>query len=187
MQVGGVVGVGDDGDFDARQAGGRSIKLRDGEGDAVDGDGALLDDVGRDVDGEVDGEAPIGGIAAGVEGDEGDERAGGVDVTLDDMAAEGRAGGRGEFQVDQAARCEEAEGRAGYGFGGEVGGKAAGWRSSASATSSAVRQTPLTAMLSPMCQRPASEGAAMMRRISPAICATERTVPVVAMSPVNML
>ena len=50
----------------------------------------------------------------------------------------------------------------------------------------AVRQTPLTAMLSPVRQRPASAGAAMMRRVAPAVGVSETTVPVVSMRPVNI-
>jgi hypothetical protein len=51
---------------------------------------------------------------------------------------------------------------------------------------SAVRQTPLTAMLSPVCRREASVGAAMVMRVAPAVGVTERMVPVVSMSPVNI-
>ena len=57
---------------------------------------------------------------------------------------------------------------------------------SASSMSSAVRQTPFTAMLSPIFHRPASCGAATTSRIAPSRSFTASSVPVVSISPVNI-
>src|ERR1700677_4748749 len=51
---------------------------------------------------------------------------------------------------------------------------------------SAVRQTPLTAMLSPVVRRSVSVGEAMVMRVAPAVGVMARSVPVVSMRPVNM-
>jgi hypothetical protein len=82
VQVGGLVGVGDDRDLDARE-----IDTRDRETDAVYGDGALRDDLRGELIGELEGETPVGGGEVGVKGKNGEEFSGGVDVTLDDVAA----------------------------------------------------------------------------------------------------
>src|ERR1700679_38812 len=59
--------------------------------------------------------------------DEGDELPGGVDVALDYVAAERRAGGGGELEVDGGTGGERAEGGAREGFGGEIGGELGGF------------------------------------------------------------
>ncbi len=87
VQVGGFVGVGDDGDFDAREV--RGEVSRDGEADAVYGDGALRDDLRGELIGELEGETPVGGVEVGVKREDGEEFSGRVDVALDDVAAEG--------------------------------------------------------------------------------------------------
>src|ERR1700678_1671032 len=51
----------------------------------------------------------------------------------------------------------------------------------------AVRQTPLTAMLSPVFRREVSVGEAMVIRVAPAEGVTARRVPVVSMRPVNIV
>src|SRR5271168_2905559 len=51
----------------------------------------------------------------------------------------------------------------------------------------AVRQTPLTAMLSPVLRRAVSVGAAMVMRVAPSVGVMARSVPVVSMRPVNMV
>ena len=60
------------------------------------------------------------------DGLESDEGRGGVDVTLDDVAAEGRAGGGGKLEVDDGVWLEARERRSGDRLGGEVGREA--WR-----------------------------------------------------------
>jgi hypothetical protein len=50
----------------------------------------------------------------------------------------------------------------------------------------AVRQTPLTEMLSPVRQRPVRAGAEMSRRVAPEVVVSETTVPVASMRPVNI-
>ena len=51
---------------------------------------------------------------------------------------------------------------------------------------SAVRQTPLTATLSPVLRRAVSVGAAMVMRVAPPVGVTARRVPVVSTRPVNI-
>src|ERR1700722_20841303 len=51
---------------------------------------------------------------------------------------------------------------------------------------SAVRQTPLTAMLSPVLRRAVSVGEAMVIRVAPAVGVMASRVPVVSMRPVNI-
>ena len=51
---------------------------------------------------------------------------------------------------------------------------------------SAVRQTPLTEMLSPLLRRAASMGAATVMRVAPEVGVMARMVPVVSINPVNM-
>src|SRR5580692_8729459 len=51
----------------------------------------------------------------------------------------------------------------------------------------AVRQTPLTAMLSPVLRREVSVGEAMVILVAPAEGVTARRVPVVSMRPVNIV
>ena len=62
----------------------------------------------------------------GVEGGEGEQGGGAVDVALDDVTAEGEPAGVGELEVDGGGGGEMAEGGAGEGFLGEVGGEAGG-------------------------------------------------------------
>jgi len=51
----------------------------------------------------------------------------------------------------------------------------------------AVKQTPFTAMLSPVRQRPASAGALTIKRAAPSVFANDLTVPVASINPVNIL
>src|SRR5271155_3149100 len=51
----------------------------------------------------------------------------------------------------------------------------------------AVRQTPLTAILSPVLRRAVSVGAAMVMRVAPGVGVIARSVPVVSIRPVNMV
>ncbi len=57
----------------------------------------------------------------GDDGVEGGHDAAAVDVALDDVAAEGAAGGGGQFEIDFCAGGERAEGGVVEGFLGEVG------------------------------------------------------------------
>ena len=120
-QAGCGVCVGDDGDLDLVVGDGGY-----GEGDAFHGDGAFFDDVAGEGVGDGEAEAVIGGLGIGGNGVEGDEGCGPVDVPLNDVASEGRAGGSGEFEVDGGVGGEVGEGSAGDGLGGEVGGEAWG-------------------------------------------------------------
>jgi hypothetical protein len=74
----------------------------------------------------LDAEAPVGVRRGGCDGVEGEERCGAVDVALDDMASERRAGGRGEFEVEDGVGAQVRERGAGDGLGGQVGGEARG-------------------------------------------------------------
>ena len=116
-EAGGGIGVGNDGNFDL-VAGDRG----DSEADALDGNGALFYDVPGEIvrDGEV--EAVVGFSHAGVDWVERDERSGAVYVALDNVAAEGRAGGCGEFEVDGGTGFEMRKSGAGDGLCGEVSG-----------------------------------------------------------------
>ena len=126
-QAGGVPGVGDDGQLDLRGATGHRADERNREGDALDCNGALADDVAGEFRGELQEHAPVGRVkAVGVNGLQGEEGGDAIDVTLDDVAAEGRAGGSGEFEVDGAAGPKAAEGGAVEGLLGEVGGEVGG-------------------------------------------------------------
>ena len=49
-----------------RAVGLRRVEPGDGEADAVDRNGALLDDVGGQLWGQIEGEAPVGGDEVGV-------------------------------------------------------------------------------------------------------------------------
>ena len=118
-EAGGLVGVGDDGDFDLVTADGG-----DGETDAFNGDGALRHDVMGKVVGKLDAKAPVGMGCLGRDGVERKKDDGAVDVALDDVAAEWRTGGGGELEVDDGVRVQVHEGGTGDGFGGEVGGEA---------------------------------------------------------------
>ena len=118
-ETGGRVGVGDDGDFDFVVDDGG-----DGEADAFDGDGALGDDVAGEGVGEADAETPVSFGCVGCDGVEGEEGGGAVDMALNDVASEGRAGGGGEFEVQDGVGAEVGECGAGDGLGGEVGGEA---------------------------------------------------------------
>jgi hypothetical protein len=50
----------------------------------------------------------------------------------------------------------------------------------------AVRQTPLTAMLSPVLRRAVSVGEAIVMRVAPSVGVMARSVPVVSIKPVNI-
>ena len=93
-ETGGLVGMGDDGDFyHVVDDGG------DCEADAFDGDGTLGDDVTSEGLGELDAETPIGIGLAENDRREGDQRGGTVDVALNDVATERGTGGSGKFEV----------------------------------------------------------------------------------------
>jgi len=93
-----------------------AVKVGDGEADAFDGDGAFVDHPGADVLGDMDFEGPVGAVLV-------ESRTGWIDyriegaqdpaaiyVALDDVAAEGTAGGGGQFEVDFCAGGQRAEG-----------------------------------------------------------------------------
>jgi hypothetical protein len=113
--------VGDDGYFDLVAGNGGY-----GEADAFDGDGALGYDVAGEGFGELDAQAPV--CFGGVRGDgvQGEQSCSAVDVTLDDVASEGRAGGGGEFEVQDCVGTQVRERGAGDGLSGEIGGEAWG-------------------------------------------------------------
>jgi len=110
--------VRDDGDLNRL-----SGDLRDGETDAVQRDGALRDDLCSELRRQLDGESPVGDVDLRMQRDERDERCGRVDVTLHDVAAERRSGGRWQLEVDDSACGERAKRRAREGLGGEIGGE----------------------------------------------------------------
>ncbi|MDB6032039.1 MAG: hypothetical protein JWM16_2377, partial [Verrucomicrobiales bacterium] len=97
-----------------------------GEADAFDGDGALGNNVAGEGFGELDAEAPVGLGRGGRDGGEGEKHCGSVDMALDDVASERRAGRGGEFEIDDGVWAEAGERGAGDGLGGEVGGEARG-------------------------------------------------------------
>jgi hypothetical protein len=98
-----------------------------GEADAFDGDGALFDDVAGERIGNGETETPVGiDERFRSDGLESNEGACAVYVALYDMAAERRACGSREFEVDDRLGMKEGECCAGYGFGSEVSGEA--WR-----------------------------------------------------------
>src|ERR1700761_4245103 len=118
-ETGGLVGVGDDSDFDFVVDDGG-----DGEADAFNGDGALGDDVAGEGVGETDAKTPVSLGRVGCDGLEGEEGGGAVDMALNDVASEGRAGGSLEFEVQDGIGAKVGECGAGDGLGGEVGGEA---------------------------------------------------------------
>ena len=120
METGGAVGVGNDGNGDLVADDGGY-----GQADAFDSDRALFYDVAGERVGDGETELPVGGIG-GVGGDglEGEEGACAIDMALDDVSAEGRAGGCGEFEVDDRLRVQQRECGPGDGLGGEIGGEA---------------------------------------------------------------
>jgi len=110
LEVGDLDGMGDD-----PEDGGGWGEVGDGEGDAVDGEGSFVDAVFVDVGGEGDFEAVVLAAWGEVE-----DPAGGVDVALDEVAAEASVGGEGAFEVGEAAGGEFAEGGDFEGLGEEV-------------------------------------------------------------------
>ena len=96
----------------------------DGQGDAFDGDRAFFDDVAHERVGDGEAKAVVGGVAVEGDGIECDEGRGGVDVTLDDVSAERRAGGGGELEIDDGVGPEARERGACDGLCGEIGGEA---------------------------------------------------------------
>jgi hypothetical protein len=136
VEVSAQVGEREDGDGDGvvlrprrrrTIARGPSFDSGDGEAYAFNGDGAFGDHPPADAGGDADLESPIRGVAIeigaglGDDGIEGGEDAGCIDVTLNDVAAEGTAGGRREFEVHFGAGFECTEGRAVECLPGEVG------------------------------------------------------------------
>ncbi|OMI41550.1 phosphoenolpyruvate synthase/pyruvate phosphate dikinase [Streptomyces sparsogenes DSM 40356] len=104
------------------EADGEVVRARvdHGQADAVDRDGALLDDVAAEVGGERDrDDLPVlGGLAL-------DDGAGAVDVALHQMTAQAPAERHGALQVDAGADGEGAEAGAVQGLGHDVGGEPA--------------------------------------------------------------
>src|SRR5882757_271655 len=106
MQVGGRVGVRDDGDGDSTVF----VDLGYRKRDALDGDGSLLHDVALQRLWRGDGEMPIGLTRRfGLEGGKGEEFAYSIDVALDDVSAEGRACCCRQFEVDRRSGCKMQE------------------------------------------------------------------------------
>lgn len=113
---GAIEGGGDEGDGEAIGSDGG-----EGEGYAVDGDGAFGDDATEEVgcgSDEFEFDAPVGGVVL----DAGDAGLG-VDVSLDEVAADVGVGTEGVFEVDGCAWGEVAEGGDGEGFGDGVEGE----------------------------------------------------------------
>lgn len=90
-EVGLPAGVGDDPDGEIFGS-----YFGDGEGDAVDGDGAFGDNVLGEIRREFDFEAVVGPDGAPVE----DGRCA-IDVALDEVAAEAAGGGEGALEIYQ--------------------------------------------------------------------------------------
>ena len=112
-EVGGFARVGDD-------PGGEVIRANfgDGEADAIDGDGALEDEVAGGLGREGDLEEEIG--AAGFQLEDG---GGAIDVALDEVAAHAGIGAHGAFEVDPVAGLEGAEVGSGEGFSEQIEGE----------------------------------------------------------------
>ena len=104
-----------------------AVEVGDGQADAFNGDRTLVDHPGTDVLGDADFEGPVGGLAVEVRTCRIDDRIkraefpAAIDVALDDVSAEGTAGGGGQFEVDFGSGGEGAEGGLVEGFLGEVG------------------------------------------------------------------
>jgi hypothetical protein len=105
-----------------------AVEVGDGEADAFDGYGPFGDHPLADVFGDADFEGPVGGLLVEVglvdweiTGSRAVSCRSAVDVALDDVAAEGAAGGGGQFEIDLGAGGERAEGGAVEGFLGQVG------------------------------------------------------------------
>ena len=161
VEVRSPIGQGKNGNGD-----GLAVEVGDGQADAFNGDRTFVDHPGTDVLGDADFEGPVGGLAVEVRARPGmtgsrAEFPAAVDVALDDVSAEGTAGGGGQFEVDFGSGGEGAEGGLVEGFLGEVGVEEVG------STSRAVRQTPETARESPSRRRPARPGASTVMRRTP--------------------
>src|SRR5215211_4973116 len=89
---------------DQRDLEAAGVEGRDREADAVDGDRAVLDDVAAQVRRDLD-EHPAGDAVLG----DGAHHAGGVDMSLDQMAAQGVARSQGGLEVHARARDQLAE------------------------------------------------------------------------------
>lgn len=108
-----VEGGGDEADGEVVRA-----RVDHRQADAVDGDGALHDHVAGEVRGERDlHDLPVLGRRAC------EDRAGAVDVALDDVSAEAVADGHGTFEVDAGADGEGTEAGAFQGLRHDVGGE----------------------------------------------------------------
>ena len=99
--------------------------------------------------------------------------------------ANAATGSRGEWRVAVGGCAELTKAKVREGLEKKsalqaVGGKAVG------SMLRAVRQTPLTAMLSPLLRRAVSVGAAMVMRVAPSVGVMARSVPVVSIKPVNI-
>src|ERR1700728_98487 len=111
--IGVRVGEGDDGDV--RDT---FLPSRDGEADAVDGDGAFFRDIATLIFGDADGKPPVVAFRKQAR-----NAADAVHVTLDEMSAERRVGGQRFFEIYEVAGFFLAEGGAAEGFAGQIGGE----------------------------------------------------------------
>ena len=110
--VGVLIGVGDHGNFgDRKLAGGRPAG--DGEADAVNGERAFPDDVGREACGDLDAEEPGVAVLTKVR-----HAADGVHVAEDEVAAEFLSGGQRLLEIYASTGSEGSEGSLGESFGG---------------------------------------------------------------------
>ena len=116
-QIGVRVGVGNDGDL--REA---IFPARHGQADAVDGNGALRNDVAREIFRNFDGQAPAIALAPQLR-----DPSGGVHMALYEVAAKVFFGGERSFEVHHGPGFQHrrmgAERSLADGLAGKIGGK----------------------------------------------------------------
>ena len=139
-----------------------------------------------DVFGDADLQGPVGSLTVETAGLIGDHRiesgkyAGAIDVALNDVAAEGAAGGGRQFEIDPGAGSERAERSAVEGLLGEVGVKVSGVRIEGGETDAGNAERVTFA------QAGGDPGASTVMRRTPPRSVRLTRVPVCSMMPVNM-